>query len=212
MARRQLKMSKSKSVVDKIKKRIIEHDRGWCFTPKHFLDLESDTGVRSALSRLEKAKVIRRLTQGLYDYPREHPSLGVLPPKPEEVAKAIAEKNGIRVQPSGAYAANLTGLSEQVPGRIVFLTNGPSKKVKIGKQEIFFRTTTEKNMYPAGTKVGLVIQAFRNLGKENIDKIAEAKTRKFLFGTSKNELIKNLKYAPQWIRVLIFSIMEVTYD
>ncbi|HQY22453.1 MAG TPA: DUF6088 family protein [Gammaproteobacteria bacterium] len=200
----------AESIVYNVKNRIIEHGRGWCFTPKHFLDLDSVTGVRSALSRLEKAKVIRRLRQGLYDYPREHPSLGVLPPKAEEVAKAISEKNGIQVQPSGAYAANLIGLSEQVPGRVVFLTNGPSKKVKIGKQEILFRTTTEKNMYPAGTKVGLVIQAFRNLGKENIDNIAQARTRKFLFGTSKSELIKNLKYSPQWIRVLIFKIMDVT--
>jgi len=200
----------AESIVHNVKNRIIEHGRGWCFTPKHFLDLDSVTGVRSALSRLEKAKVIRRLTQGLYDYPREHPSLGVLPPKAEEVAKAISEKNGIQVQPSGAYAANLIGLSEQVPGRVVFLTNGPSKKIKIGKQEILFRTTTEKNMYPAGTKVGLVIQAFRNLGKENIDNIAQARTRKFLSGTSKNELIKNLKYSPQWIRALIFSIMDVT--
>ncbi len=202
----------AKSIVDNIKNRIIEHGRGWCFTPKHFLDLNSVTGVRSALSRLEKAKAIRRLAQGIYDYPRQHPSLGTLPPKSEEVAKAISEKNGIQVQPSGAYAANLIGLSEQVAGRIVFLTNGLSKKVKIGKQEILFRTTTEKNMYPAGTKVGLVIQAFRNLGKENIDNIAQARTRKFLSGISKNELIKNLKYAPQWIRVLIFSIMSVTYD
>ncbi len=63
-------------------------------------------------------------------------------------------------------------------------------------------------MYPAGTKVGLVIQAFRNLGKENIDNIAQARTR-FFSGTSKNELIKNLKYSLQWIRVLIFKIMDV---
>ncbi len=202
----------AETIVHSVKDRIIEHGRGWCFTPKHFLDLDSDTGVRSALSRLEKAKVIRRLAQGIYDYPRQHPVLGILPPKVEEVAKAISEKNGIQVQPSGAYAANLIGLSEQVPGRIVFLTNGPSKKVKIGKQEILFKTTTEKNMYPAGTKIGLVIQAFRNLGKENIDNIAQIRTRKFLSGTNRNELIKNLKYSPRWIRVLIFSIMESQYD
>lgn len=200
----------AKSIEDVVKNKIIKHGRGWCFTPKHFLDLDSDTGVRSALSRLQKAKIIRRLAQGVYDYPREHPALGVLPPKAEDVAKAIAEKNGIQVQPSGAYAANLIGLSEQVPGRIVFLTNGPSKKFKIGKQEIVFRTTTEKNMHPSGTRVGLVIQAFRNLGKDNIDKPTQARTRKFLAGTSKNELIKNLKYAPQWIRTLIFTIMDIS--
>ncbi|MFT4060193.1 MAG: DUF6088 family protein [Legionella sp.] len=197
----------TESIVTAVKNRIIEHGRGWCFTPKHFLDLDSDTGVRSALSRLQQAKMIRRLAQGIYDYPREHQVLGLLPPKAEEVAKAIAEKNGIQFQPTGAYASNLIGLSEQVPGRIVFLTNGPSKKIKIGNQEILFRTTTEKNMYAADTKVGLVIQAFKNLGKENIDTIAQARTRKFLDGTSRDELVKNLKYAPVWIRTLIFNIM-----
>src|SRR5665648_1260257 len=104
----------TKSIVDKVKQRIIEHGRGWCFTPKHFLDLDSDTGVRSALSRLQEKRVIRRLAQGIYDYPREHQVLGILPPKAEEVAKAISEKNAIQIQPSGAYAANLIGLSEQV--------------------------------------------------------------------------------------------------
>lgn len=197
------------TVVKNVKNRIIKQGRGWCFTPKHFLDLDSDTGVRSALSRLQKDKFIRRLAQGIYDYPREHQALGVLPPKAEDVAKAIAEKNGIKFQPSGAYAANLIGLSEQVPGRIVFLTNGPSKKIKIGKQEIIFRTTTEKNMYPAGTKVGLVIQAFRNLGKENINDVVRVRAGKFLTGTGRNELIKYLRYAPKWIREHIFSIMDV---
>lgn len=199
----------AESIVHSVQDRIIKHGRGWCFTPKHFLDLDSDTGVRSALSRLEKVKVIRRLSQGIYDYPRKHSVLGTLPPKPEEVAKAISEKNGIQIQPSGAYAANLIELSEQVPGHIVFLTNGRSQRVKIGKQEILFRTTTEKNMYPAGTKVGLMIQAFRNLGKENINNIVQVRTRKFLSGTSRTELIKNLKYSPQWIRTFIFNIMDV---
>lgn len=199
----------TKSVVDHVKNRIIKHGRGWCFTPKNFVDLDSDTGVRSALSRLQKDEFIRRLAQGIYDYPREHPTLGVLPPKVEEVAKAISEKNNIRFQPSGAYAANLIGLSEQVPGRIVFLTNGPSKKIKIGKQEILFRTTTAKNMYPAGTVTGLVIQAYRHLGKDNIDNTVRVKTQKFLAGINRNELIKNLKYAPKWIRTLIFNIMGI---
>lgn len=199
----------TKTVVSRIKDRIIKHGHGWCFTPKHFLDLDSDTGVRSALSRLQKEKFIRRLTQGIYEYPRQHPILGPLPPKAEAVANAIAEKNGIQIQPTGAYAANLIGLSEQVPGRIVFLTNGPSKKVKIGKQEIIFRTTTEKNMYPAGTTVGLAIQALKNIGQNHIDHRIRSCLRKFLADNTKQELIKNLKYAPQWVRAFIFNIMEL---
>ena len=64
-----------KTVVSRIKDRIIKHGHGWCFTPKHFLDLNSDTGVRSALSRLQKEKFIRRLTQGIYEHPCQHPIL-----------------------------------------------------------------------------------------------------------------------------------------
>ena len=198
------------SVVAAVKNRISDHGRGWCFTPKHFLDLDSDTGVRSALSRLQRDKMIRRLAQGLYEYPRKHDELGTLPPQVDEVAKAIAEKNGIRVQPAGAYAANLIGLSEQVPARIIFLTNGPTKKIKIGKLDIQFRTTTEKTMHPAGTKVGLVIQAFRSLGKTHIDDIVRTRTQRFLNGTTRQELETNLKYAPQWIRSIVFNVMKVS--
>jgi hypothetical protein len=200
----------AQDIIRTVKKVITGHGRGWCFTPKHFLALNSDTGVRQALSRLQREKMIRRLAQGLYEYPRLHEVLGILPPQVDQVANAIAEKNGIQIQPSGAYAANLIGLTTQVPGKIVFLTNGPSKKIKIGKQEIIFRTTTEKNMHPAGTKVGLVIQAYRNLGKDNIDDAVRARTQKFLKGSSRNEMLKNLKYAPQWIRSMIFDVMMVS--
>jgi len=198
----------TKTIVDQVINRITQHGRGWCFTLKHFVDLDSDTGVRSTLSRLVKVGTIRRLAQGIYDYPRENSVLGVLPPKPEEFVKAIADKNGIQVQPSGAYAANLIGLSEQMPGRIVFLTNGPSKKITIGNQAIIFRTTTEKNMRHAGTKVGLVIQALKNIGKENVSPVMQVKIRKFLASSDQTECRQHLTYAPQWIRSLVLTIMK----
>ncbi len=37
---------------------------------------------------------------------------------------ASAGRDRVRLQPSGAYAANLLGLSEQVPAKVVFLTDG----------------------------------------------------------------------------------------
>ena len=95
--------------------------RGWCFTPMHFADLGSDASIRKALSQLQKQSFIRRLAQGLYDYPKKHDLLGIIPPDLNEVAKAIAEKNGVLIQPAGAHAANLVGFSTQVPGRIIFL-------------------------------------------------------------------------------------------
>ncbi len=191
-----------------VKNRIIGHGRGWCFTPKHFLDLDNDISVRKALSHLQKQKFIRRIAQGLYDYPRTHEVLGVVAPNIEAVAQAIAEKNGTKIQASGAYAANLIGLSEQVPGRVVFLTDGPPKKLKIGKLEILFRQATVKNMFAAGSRETLVVQAFKYMSKKNIDETMLKTTKKFLKGTTRRTFEKNLKFAPQWIRTLLFALME----
>ncbi|WP_320412610.1 DUF6088 family protein [Candidatus Protochlamydia amoebophila] len=199
----------SSSIEVMIKNRIIDHGRGWCFTPMHFLDLGSDTSIRKALSQLQKQNFIRRLAQGIYDYPKEHDVLGVIPPDLNEVAKAIAEKNGVQIQPAGAHAANLVGLSTQVPGRIIFLTEGPSRKVKIGNQEIIFKKTTKKIMFSAGTREGLLIQALKNLGKDHIDQIVRAQVSKFLKDSNEKEIKQNMKFAPAWIRTLIFEIMEL---
>ena len=192
-----------------IKNRIVEHGRGWCFTSMHFSDLGSDVSIRKALSQLQKQKTIRRLAQGVYDYPKVHDVLGVIPPDLNEVARAIAEKNGVQIQPAGAHAANLVGLSGQVPGKIIFLTEGPSRKVKIGNQEIIFKKTTKKIMSSAGTREGLLIQALKNLGKDNIDPMARGQVAKFLKNSNENEIRQNLKFAPAWIRAIIFEIMEL---
>src|SRR5215210_3236729 len=98
-----------KAVID----RIHGHGRGWVFTPRHFLDLASRRAVASALKRQTDSGHLRQLARGLYDYPKRHPKLGILSPSPDALAKALAGRDKVRLQPSGAYAANLLGLSEQ---------------------------------------------------------------------------------------------------
>ncbi len=198
----------SQSIEAKIKNRIIEHGRSWCFTSMHFADFGSDVSIRKALSQLQKKNFIRRLAQGLYEYPNEHEVLGIIPPDLNDVAKAIAEKDGVQIQPAGAHAANLVGLSMQVPGRIIFLTEAAAKKVKIGNQEIIFKKTTKKNMLSAGTREGLLTQALKNLGKDHIDQKARTQISKFLKGATEEEIKRNMKFAPAWIRALVFEIME----
>lgn len=105
----------------------------------------------------------------MYDYPVEHPVLGTIAPSADAIARALVGRDAIRLQPSGAYAANVLGLSDQVPSRIVFLTDGPARKVKIAKQEIILQHTTPRNMAAAGRKSGTLIQALRYLGQDQID-------------------------------------------
>ena len=99
-------------VENKMKSRIYSKGRGWCFTPSHFADLGNNDAIRQALSRLAKKQIIRRLAFGLYEYQRQHHTLGDLPPRVEDIIKAVTEKDKIKYQPSGAYAANLLGLSQ----------------------------------------------------------------------------------------------------
>jgi hypothetical protein len=102
----------------------------------------------------------------VYDFPNEHPVLGALAPSAEDIARALAGRDRTRLQPAGAYAANALGLSEQVPAKAVFLTDGPARTVKVGPTTIQLRRTTPKNMAAAGRLSGLLIQALRELGKE----------------------------------------------
>lgn len=192
-----------------MKIKIQEHGRGWCFTAMDFEDLGSNDAVRRVLSLLQREKWIRRLAQGVYDYPKELDGIGIVPPNLNDVARAIAEKNGVKIQPAGAHAANLSGLSEQVPGRVVFLTDGPSRKLKIGNREIIFKKTTSKAMFAAGTREGLIIQAFKSFGRDQIDETIRARARKFLAPSSTEEIRRNIKYAPVWVKKLILEIMEI---
>jgi len=190
--------------------RIYGKGRGWCFTPRAFLDLGTPQAIRIGLHRLEKKKTIRRLARGLYDYPKKHASLGLLSPSPEEIAKALSVRDATRLQPSGAYAANLLGLTEQVPARIVFLTDGPARRVKIGRQEIVLRNTTPRNMATAGRVSGTVFQALRHIGKAQVSQRHVDHLRKIFTSDQKAQLTRDRVYAPGWMHPVIDVIVRST--
>jgi hypothetical protein len=186
------------SIDSKIVSRIYGSGRGSVFTPSRFLDLGSRDAVDKALSRLVQKGTIRRLARGLYDYSDHHPIMGILAPSPDAIARALAGQ-GIRLQPSGAYAANRLGLSTQVPARIVYLTDGPSRTVRVGNQEIRLQRTTPRNMRPADHISGLVIQALRHLGKKHVDDAVIQTLQRKLSDQDKKRLMKDIVYAPAWV-------------
>jgi len=191
-----------------IKSRIYGYGRGSVFTPNDFLNLGGRDAVDKALSRLAASGTIRRLARGLYEYPREHPELGTLSPDIQKVAKALAGKDRIRLQPAGAYATNLLGLSEQVPAKVVFLTDGPSRTVKIGRQEIQLRRTTPRTMAAAGRLSGLIMQAFRHLGREHITPKRMAHLKRTLPVEERKQLVKDLRLAPTWMHQFFRELAE----
>jgi hypothetical protein len=197
-------MSKhSYSIDSKLLSRIYGNDRGWVFTPDHFSDLGSRDAVASALKRHKQSGLIRQLARGLYDYPRKDDQLGILLPATDSIAKALTGRDAIRLQPSGAYAANLLGLSTQVPMKVVYLTDGRSRTVQIGAQQIILKQTTPRNMATAGKISGLVMQALRHLGQGQVDGKAVAILARRLDDTARKQLMKDIRYAPAWIASII---------
>ena len=187
------------SIDNKILDRIYGHGRGWTFVPANFLDLGSRNAVASALKRHKKSGLIRQLARGLYDYPRTDSELGILSPSSDDIARALAGRDAVRLQPSGAHAANMLGLSDQVPAKILYLTDGPSHAVMVGNRQIILKRTTPRNMATSGKISGLVIQALRCLGQSHVDNTIITRLDRRLDADARKQLLKDLHYAPSWI-------------
>lgn len=196
------------SLEQKILTRIQGHGDKWVFTAADFLDLGGRVSVLSALFRMKKAGVIRQVARGIYDVPRQHPVLGVLHASGDAIAEALARRDAVRIQPTGGYAANLLGLSEQVPMKIVFLTDGRGRKVQVGRQQIILRHTTPRAMCTAGRISGLVIQALRFTGKRHVTDVDIQRLAKHLDDESKKQLLADAQYAPAWIAAIMRRIAE----
>lgn len=120
--------------------------------------------VDQALSRSVKSGKLRRLARGLYDYPKVHPKLGPFSPAPDDVARALARETGSQAQIAGAHAANALGLATQVPAKSLYLTDGPSRRIVLGKRVVDLRHASPKHLIAPGSPAGTVVQALRHVG------------------------------------------------
>ena len=177
-------------------------------TPFDFLDLGSRAAVDQGLSRLTRKQVVKRLDRGIYTYPKMSRLLGELSPDPETVARALARRDAAKLIPTGAAAANLLGLSEQVPNRVVYLTNGPARSAKVGQLVVALKPTVAKNMATANRASGVIIQALRFLGKDNVGDQVFEKLRERLSRKDREQLLKDAKYAPAWMQAVFRKVAE----
>ena len=187
-------------------KRIRQRGRPWVFTPKDFLDLGTPHAVGMTLLRLVRNGRIRRLARGLYDCPKTHPVLGLLSPSADSIAEALAGRDGTRIQASGAYAANLLHLSDQVPAKIVYHTDGASRRVRVGRQTIILKRTAPSHLRTHDRMSGLVIQALRFLGKTHVTHDRMQPLHRLLSPKDRRQLLKDLPTAPVWMHPYLRTI------
>ncbi len=196
---------------DQIAARIHRFGIGKAFSAKDFLDLASRTIIDVTLAALTHDGKIRRVRRGLYDRPNINPSLGgVLTPDIDEVARAIARKLRWKIVPDGAWAANLLGLSTQVPSKIIYLTDGANKEVPIGQRIIYFKHARPKAIAGLDGKFALVVQALRHLGREGVGTQEIATLRLALSQAEKSRLLKDTRFGADWIYDVAKQLAEAT--
>lgn len=191
------------SVESKIKTRILHKRKGTVMFPDDFLDLGSSVSIRKALQILVSKNYIKRISQGIYVRPKISEFVGEILPTAEDVARAIAKRDKIRIMPTGALALNALRLSTQVPMNVVYLTDGSPRKIIIGKRSILFKKTCPKNLSTIGPISSIVILALKEIGKDN----AYDSEIKIILEHLKKEDPYNIEHdivlAPEWIRKIM---------
>lgn len=202
-------MHPSQTVANKVLKRF-RRIPGEILSSTDFNTFGSRAAVSQALSRLTRQGTLKRVSRGLYELPRE-PGLLSIPrtQSPDTLVRAWARKNGLRVVPSDAHAANLLGLSTQVPAKIVYYSNGPTRKIKAGPYSVKLLHRGPKTMDIKSQISRVVIQALRCLGKGGVTKATVARLRSGLHPRDLAELSQNVKYAPAW---MIPILNQITND
>ncbi len=180
--------------------RIRDMGAGAVFTPKDFLDLSGRASVDQALTRLVRSGRLQRVGRGLYHQRRFNKQLGIaIPPDHDVVAQALGRQTGSRVVPSAAAVANRFGLSAQVPAKPVYLTDGRSRRVRVGNLVFVLKHVAAKRMPDSDDESSLAMQAIFAIGRQSFDDRAIKTLRRKLSPTQRCALVREARYADAWV-------------
>ena len=171
------------SVMEEVLKHASQMPEGRPLAAKELLHLGSRAAVDQSLSRLARSGKLLRAGRGVYVKPVES-RFGTRAPMSIKVVEELAAKRGETIAPHGAVAANALGLTTQVPTREVYLTSGPTRRLKLGSQVVELRHAPRWQLtLPQGA--GNVVRALAWMGP---GKAAEEAIQKIKSTLPPNEL------------------------
>ena len=198
-----------KSIESMVLSRIYGRGRGVVFSAADFIDEFQDNNIDKALSELTKQGKIRRIIRGLYDYPKYSELLQqTLSPDIEQIAQSIARKFRWRIEPSGETALNLLKLSNQVPGRYIYHSDGPNRSYAIGNTTLEFKKTVLKEIGFKYLISGMIVAALKALGKNQIDENVITTLRNQIDPKMYPKILKDTKTVTVWIYDTIKQICK----
>jgi len=178
------------------------------FIIKEFLSLDRRDNIDHIFADLCTKGLIKRITNGIYYKPKIIKGLGIIPPDQDKVIKAISKKTGDKICYSGAYAANILGLSTQVPMKITYLTTGRTRIIKACGWNIKLKHT---NIIPSNNTSDLallIIYALISFGRDNITLGDIQVCKRYLKNKDKNSLQDMFTRVPYWLIKYLKQIIE----
>jgi len=197
------------SIYTLIRDTIIDKGVGKIHFLSDFTDYDPES-VRQAFVRLVKDKVVIRLSPGIFLFPLKT-RFGVAYPSDYEIAKEIARRDSASVLPAGMTAANMVGLSEQVPMKSMFITDGAARTVNVNGRTIIFKRGVPKNFAYKSKTMPLVVAGMKDMGKDDITEESLGSERRMLAKEAEvnyNDLWDDAALAPEWIRRILVSILS----
>jgi hypothetical protein len=195
------------SIENKIVSRIYGTGRGWTFSQSDFADIGTRAAIDKSLQRLGAKGTIRRVTRGIYDYPKFSERLNVtVGPDVDHVAHALARKFRWSIQATGMAALNLLGLSTQVQGRFAYMSDGPNRKYNLDGKELTFMHTAARDSGFKLRESGLLVEGLKALGPDRITEETLMKLQKTIPNELKSKILKDTRTAVAWVRDAILKI------
>lgn len=198
------------TIEDKILSKVKKCGRGSVFFISDFVAYGNRNAINKALERLTEKGLILRAARGIYCYPKIEKvyGLGPIPPSMEDIAEAMAKRDGAKIVPSGLYAQYQLGLTQQVPMNVVYLTNGISRTINLGEgKAIKFKHSSPRYFVIRNQLALLLTTALKdwkveNLSAEQIDII------KSKLNANPRLQIADLKLMTSKVRELIISLYD----
>src|ERR1700730_4627894 len=170
---------------------------GALISAKEFLHLGSRAAVDQALKRLKESKELMPLSRGIYVSPVKT-RFGMRAPAAEKVIERFAATRAETIVPHGAAAANSLGLTTQVPTKLVYLTSGKNRRLKLGAQVVEMRHAPQWMLLPSQRAAGEAVRALAWIGQRGAPQALETLKKK-LSKTTVEELIALRPALPGWL-------------
>jgi hypothetical protein len=170
---------------------------GALISAKEFLHLGSRAAVDQALKRLKERKELMPLFRGVYVRPVKT-RFGTRAPAAEKVIERFATTRAETVVAHGAAAANSLGLTTQVPTKLVYLTSGKNRRLKLGAQVVEMKHAPPWMLLPSHRAAGEAVRAIAWIGEQRASEALTALKQRLPKSTV-DELIALRPALPGWL-------------